>query len=203
MKRIVLIILVLTFYSCSIWLVPPAQQKKYKFCYIENTKVDIESIVNIKGMFFPIASIKSIDTINSSNEGYYLPIYLFYKNGMTTKNPTSPWVIPKEDFPKSWYNHGSTWGQYTLNKDTIKSRYISKPGGQTNYVHDVWFKVINKNTIQQLFGFKDGGTIEVGKIYKFVSYDSLPNPQKAWLMKEKWFWCNEKDWKRYMNNVNN
>lgn len=32
----------------------------------------------------------------------------------------------------------------------------------------------------------------------FMPYDRLPNPNNSWIKKKKWFWCEEKEWKKFM-----
>lgn len=38
---------------------------------------------------------------------------------------------------------------------------------------------------------------ERGDELYFMSFDSLPNPEKAWIKRKKWFWCDEDEWKQY------
>ena len=38
---------------------------------------------------------------------------------------------------------------------------------------------------------------ERGDEFYFMPCDSLPNPEKAWVKRKKWFWCNEDEWKQY------
>ena len=91
-------------------------------------KINIEEIINTNGVFFPEKRINGIDTISLENVGYYLPTYVFYNNKMTTKNIPLEWYINKYKHDKIYT--GGTWGVYELYGDTIKTRYITSPGGR-------------------------------------------------------------------------
>ena len=102
------------------------------------------------------------------------------------------------------------WGRYTMHNDTIKAQYIEPPGGMSWSKTEIWFKIIDRNTIQQLdvdtyvnISHEDskqnqpsGGrrTISLGK---FIIQEKLPNSDKSWLKKREWFWCDKNQYRAW------
>lgn len=107
------------------------------------------------------------------------------------------------------------WGKYIIDGNIIKGQYILPPGAQTWINTEIWFKIIDSQTIEELYfkykekitdqevkecqekGIKSGYTSA-----KFFPLDSLPNPDKSWLKNQKWFWCNEEDYNEFMKQKN-
>lgn len=137
--------------------------------------------------------------------------FVFYPNGMILYN------FYKSEFQNRDFGYEggmSKWGIYELENDTIKAHILTSgrywPATPFGYV---WFKLVDSLTVERLF-YKPNYPItpEDVKDYvehppewrvfkseaKFVPYDSLPNPDKAWLKWKKWFWCDKEqyqDWK--------
>ena len=108
--------------------------------------------------------------------------------------------------PEANYFYGNYWGSYTIHWDTIKVQRIYK-GTSLNdgwAVSEHWYKVIDKNTIQRINSFNLPITMESQPVEKtenpaiFVPISTKPKSDNSWILKERWFWCNESDWEEYM-----
>lgn len=42
---------------------------------------------------------------------------------------------------------------------------------------------------------------ERGDEFYFMSCERLPNPDKSWIKKKKWFWCNQEEWEQYKSSI--
>ncbi len=196
-KISILIIIYLATNSCS--YIIPILSKEYTYCYTEDS-TSINSLINIDGIYFPEDVINGLDTISYGNAGYFSPKYVFYNNSMTTKNIPRNWYVPDKNNEDN-LNNGGTWGMYFVSGDTIMAKYISCCSGQTSHIHDVWFKVIDKNTIKQICCFKNiDGTIST-EVFKFIPQTFLPDSEESWLIKRKRFWCNKSEWKAFRQNL--
>ncbi len=215
MNKYIVIFLVIVLQSCIIYKVKDNIIESFTYCWDENNP-DLDTLLNFDG-FYHKPYIKYKDTINKivDRGATYYPSYIFYKNGFCTMNPPLIWISieEKNEMPKEGFVNGSVWGLYSISGDTIKAQYIPKPGGMSSKKIEIWFKIVNENTIQRLyFKYRDTITYEevskyqqnniVDDLMQFVKLDTLPNPYDSWLIKEKWFWCNEEDYKAYMKEKN-
>lgn len=105
---------------------------------------------------------------------------------------------------------GGLWGKYVVKNDTIMAKFIEAPGGMSWSSGEISFKIVDPNIIQWLYmtfqgnitdtltrqyqSTKDKKNISLGK---FVPNDNLPNPNKSWLMKREWFWCDKNQYKAW------
>lgn len=77
------------------------------------------------------------------------------------------------------------------------------------------YKVIDRHTIQEIsneevlppnisdYEISHSANREksfLNKYYDFIPIEQLPS-SNCWLKEEKWFWCNEEDWKSYMDSI--
>ena len=103
-------------------------------------------------------------------------------------------------------------GMYWIEGDTIKVRCFGQFGGRFSpwSFYEVWFKIIDRNTLEGVFSKSlldmDTSDEEWQPNYKRVLFrfhcaDSIPSSDYSWLKEEKWFWCNEQDWKDYMEKI--
>ncbi len=115
-----------------------------------------------------------------------------------------------------WFYYG-LWGSYILCNDTIKIQYIDKPWPlSSTYGREEWFKIINRDSLIHINSMplstdkSDWKNYENYKAIKNKKYQCIavfvpvvkkPTPENAWILKEKWFWCNEQDWKDYMEKI--
>jgi len=99
-------------------------------------------------------------------------------------------------------------GSYFINEDTIKAQFAESQHSMSSNKGAIWCKIINKNTLQRigftwdepmsdadLKRYQSKNPKEFHTCGNFVQYDSLPDPNKSWLKKRKWFWCNEEEYR--------
>jgi hypothetical protein len=108
------------------------------------------------------------------------------------------------------------WGSYVICGDTIKMQIMHKSYSLNDAWHgkEKWYKIIDKSTIQLINSFyltTDKKEIEmhnyynpyrsIGEYATFIPIPVKPKPDNCWILKEKWFWCDELDWKDYMKKI--
>lgn len=117
------------------------------------------------------------------------------------------------------YFYNSTWGVYKICGDTIKVQYIYKPirGELTGWkASELWFRIIDRNHIEYIDEYpltikgNKANTCSQNRInpqnkkklsqIKLVCTTPTPKFDFSWILREKWFWCNENDWKEFMRN---
>ena len=210
-KYVVILSLLVLMQGCIIYKVKKNTRESFTYCWSEN-KTGLDSLLNLKG-FFHATNVVYKDSVSKIIDfgATYYPCYVFFQNGFSARNLPLEWYLKdhKVNEPPNTYTSGSVWGLYKIYGDTIKVQYIPKPGGMSCKKIEIWFKIINKNTIQELY-FKYGNSItyeevrnyqknkNVNDFMQFVSLDTLPDPYSSWIIKEKWFWCNEEDYEEFM-----
>ena len=161
-------------------------------------------------------------------EGYYSsPSLIFYDNGLVIRPIAKDAVqLNRNDFSllqevaESQETKFSKYhmynfidcGSYRICGDTIKVQMIHKSYSINDYWRgrESWYKIIDRNTLlfisdyvlttnQKEKDFQEKSYPFIGGTKRtFVSVPALPSPDYFWILKEKWFWCNEEDWKSYM-----
>lgn len=109
-----------------------------------------------------------------------------------------------------FYNRGTGWGRYQISGDTIKAQFIESPGGMSWEMGQIWFQIIDKSTIRRLcFQYREPISQRDVAVYQqsengkntslghFVKYDNLPDSNKSWLKRRRWFWCSEDQYTRW------
>ncbi|MDR2906548.1 MAG: hypothetical protein LBU91_00975 [Bacteroidales bacterium] len=172
------------------------------------------------GGFLKDTSIYYIDT--SYNH------FMFYNNGMFVYNIHNAYyddrkktVIKKDilslmkifsqnsEAPGANYFYGNNWGRYIICEDTIKVQQIHKGQSLNDSWHlsEKWYKIIDKNTILCInlinlpTSFHPQSIKRIQYPIVFVPIPAKPKPNKSWILKEKWFWCNEEDWKTHVESL--
>jgi hypothetical protein len=190
----------------------------------DGVKTNIKDLINIDGYF--IHGEPEIDTNDSS----YI-YFMFFEDGIVNMRVCDYNVFPYSDKPqnisqyinqvisnengkqsKLFYN-SLGWGRYTISDDTIKINYHSGWGYPNCYAFEIWFKVIDRNHIVDIYfdritdktsqitdTQKKENLYEDAIPSRFVFLEKIPN-SNSWLKKEKWFWRNESDWKNYMEMI--
>ena len=167
-------------------------------------KTDITSLININGYFVTKFSVTS----GSPPKQRYSSAYtMFFENGMFLGN------FSPSSMNEPWFYRAFNWGHFTISGDTIKTRWTSRPPrvAGTFLAFEVWYVVIDKNTIQPIFSkplfrttpqemarFLENHAHRERPVARFVPADNLPNPDNAWLKQQRWFWCNKDDWREFM-----
>jgi len=106
---------------------------------------------------------------------------------------------------------GSYWGVYKIKDDTlIVYRYDKGTFWKGWSLSEEKYKIIDRKTVQRIYY---RGILKADDSYyntntpwiyndnlHFTSVDLLPSSD-CWLKEEKWIWCNEQDWKDYMQRI--
>lgn len=112
--------------------------------------------------------------------------------------------VPEKD---SFYN-GFNWGLYRIFGDTIKIQVVNHPPRFNPYwyLFEHWYLIKKDGTLFPIYSKNliDDKVLE--KTETTISYRHIETnillPSETWLKKEKWFWCNEEDWRNYMDSIN-
>lgn len=104
---------------------------------------------------------------------------------------------------------GGKWGTYILKEDTIKAQFAESPGGMSRQIGQLWFKIIDQETIKFLY-LKYGDRIVKQEVFKaqnkinenvspgiFLDYTNLPDPNQSWIKNKKWFWCDQNEYRAW------
>ena len=105
-------------------------------------------------------------------------------------------------------------GIYSISNDTIKVQSVNNPTIPKVWgASEVYYKIIDRNTLVEIDArllhkhtSDDSVGFYLSKKYikkseaKFVKMENMP-VFDSWLKREKWFWCNEKEWKEYMESL--
>lgn len=102
------------------------------------------------------------------------------------------------------------WGVYDVFNDTIITECMTRgSGNMASYGFRDTMIVKSPDTLILLsrtticpeesndgyyFHYYKG---ERGDEFYFMPCERLPNPDKSWIKKKKWFWCDENEWKQY------
>ncbi len=204
MKKIILKILFL-FTLCGCPSIYYSYNSDFSMCYKEgNTGLD--SIINLNG-YYRHASVYYGRTSYCNR--------LFYPNGVFIDYFDEVSFQEHKIKRNGFYNRGTLWGVYRLVNDTIIAQTMEAPGGMSWLKEDLAFKIIDSVTIMKLDFWKlnlppnnEQKNLSVPKPYthtvteqiltgEFVPYSDLPDPNKSWIMKKKWFWCYEHEYKTW------
>ena len=204
--------------ACCSYPIPKSIEKSFTYRY-DGKNTGIDTLINIDGFYrekrgvciLQGTSIYYLDTVYSH--------FMFYDNGTYASGISD---IYYDDHKKKWikkddvsmflkdfaenseapganYFYGNNWGGYIICGDTIKVQgmYKARSLNDSWYFHERWYKIIDKNTIQCINAvcFSDPAI--------FYPIPSKPPPDKSWILRERWFWRNEADWKAYMENLKN
>ena len=199
------------------------QEFIYKY---DGKETGIDFLININGYY--IANNYSIDNwIHDTIYGYRYMI--FFKDGMFAQDFHSYALnfndvanffqdIHDRNTSEFYACESCNWGRYLIFGDTIKIQYIVRPilysSNASWNAREVWYKMIDTNTILKIFekpicikNIEKMHYYEARKLNPviplpctFVPTDRIPS-SNCWLKQEKWFWCNEEDWKNYMDSL--
>jgi hypothetical protein len=181
----------------------------------------IDTLLDLSGCF----SVNYLFPFRNEGLGTTYCTVIFYNNGIVVRTRASS-STPLDDFSESmqrevhqiytdsieykYYREGRgmyRWGLYELKGDTIMAQFIDRPyPPDIFYSYLVMYKVIDRHTIQEIYNKKVLPPKELEpdyrekpflyKFYNFIPIEKLPSSD-CWLKDEKWFWCNEEDWKEY------
>ncbi len=193
--------------SCS--SIPRRIKNAFTYCHVD-AYTGLDTLINING-FYTLGTIfydngLAVDLINDD------AVNLQRKDSLYLKE-----LVEKRKYKKGKYSYYNfiDCGGYTICGDTIKVKMIHKGYSINDFWigRETWYKIIDKNTLlvlgdflittnekdkeyeRKAYPFSGGSTVE----FKPVSFK--PPLDYYWILKEKWFWCNESDWKTYMGNI--
>lgn len=196
MKKIIFILGALyTLSSCR--GIPCDVKKAFTYCYTDRY-TGIDTLINI--------------------DGYYNRRTFFFKNGLVVEG-----YYPEHDnmelqklkeFSNERFAFTYFIGIYKIYGDTLKIQYVR----ETQSLNDAgsgrekWYKILNKNKMLCINDFNN--TIvkrerelsksypsDIGDTLQFVPVSvRIPQPDNN-LLRRKWFWCDEQDWKNYMKRI--
>ncbi|NLR77931.1 hypothetical protein [Chitinophaga eiseniae] len=160
----------------------------------KNEIVDADSLIHFDGYYYR--------SDNNGNGNYIV----FYKNGLVGYGCGVNYLRDLSR-PNELLQFCSSWGTYSVSSDTIKIRCSGKGTWMVPYdAIELWFLIKDKEHFEMLV-YKDIcypdypgiRTLKFTAVY--VPSNKLPTYEDCWLLKEKWFWKNENDWKRFVDNL--
>ncbi|WP_165020890.1 hypothetical protein [Dysgonomonas sp. ZJ279] len=216
-KHIKFIILVLATFCSHLLFAGPPKSIKNAFRCFENKDTKISERINIEGFYgghffyenglYARSSIIWSDPEQDINDRVNYDHVLALQKAMDnrTKNEL-------RDFYR-W----EAWGNYKIEGDIIKTQSMENtaPLSAFNGAFETWFRIIDRNTISYLGRIRIGeDEAEKQKLEEEMSKSKgertiiftptpIPPYQKAWILKEKWFWCNKNDRKIFMEKIKN
>lgn len=195
MKRAGLLVFILLVFTKCTMVVPYEVKKNFDYCF-DGNNTGLDSLIRINGYFYPkVYEGEYFDSIQSKDTLY--PSYVFYSNGFVHVEPWYEYLIKEDEklyFGKRWADYGI----YILVGDTIKLKYINPPGGMSREMAEIWFKIIDSNTIQKIYqGIGDdilSGELPplnpyLDSIFTYSPLENKIEPEDTWIMKKKWFHC--------------
>jgi hypothetical protein len=209
MKNLLSLFLPLMLSGCVFFRVPYETRKEFTYCYNGNY-TGIDSLINIDGYYhFPP---KSKDKESLGNVKAYHNC-MFFKDGFFVFDVCLECLKSDETIEHTdFYKGGGRWGLYKIDGDVIKTYSLNPLGSMSLDLSEIWFKIIDNKTILYLQSksevpnnqedlIKLDKFSEIYEVYgNFKYFEHLPDPNKTWLKKEKWIWCNEpeyKEWKKH------
>jgi len=204
--------------------VPKYIRNAFSYCY-NNEDTGIDSLINIEGYYY--ISYPDTGFLKGGSFSFILYRNGLYKALLPAKYDSikkqydislglQEVVIYRDCEKAKWFYFG-IWGGYVICNDTLKIQYIDKPWPlSSTYGSEEWFKVVDRNTLILINTMplstdkSDWRNYEYYKSIRdeqakypavFVPVPVKPSPDDAWILKEKWFWCNEQDWKNYMEKI--
>ncbi len=147
--------------SCGYNTIPKYVIQNFIYCY-DSIDTSIDTMINIEGYYNFVSE-------DCSNCHLYL---MFYKDGTYVEGFYHPRNESIQSYFETMVNNDlkalcyfhlyNDWGRYTINGDTIKLQAINRPvRGSTSavwWINEIWFKIIDKNTIIGINIFKSNTT---------------------------------------------
>lgn len=210
-----IILLVAAVYSCA---VPHKLQRAFTIRY-DGKRTNLDSLLDIRGYYtikiptsYPLHSKPFSKKDSIVYDTLYLN-YLFFDDGMFLcymycVGCSKPGCMPEklkeyanDPVAKKNNSFGGNWGAYSVNKDTIRTQFISKinlrkPSWEAT---EIDFKIIDKHTLvvgnsKPLYpvsktiteNYKRNALNHISRTASLVPANIIPDSD-CWLKKEKWF----------------
>ncbi len=221
-KHIFIAIFVFIFPSCAYIGVPKHIKQGFTYCYYKS-ETNIKKLINVEGYFVNNTQNSSSLAFMFYEDGTFLYEFFDVDEGRREKGKSNISLYFQEIIDDTTgkvstsFNKWFKWGLYIVDGDTIKTQYVNHPLSiSPNWsAWEVWYKVIDRNTIIEIYSkpihymtASDWKNWEKNKKQrektivpsKLIPVKEKPVPD-CWLKREKWFWCNKKDWRNYMDSV--
>jgi len=214
MKKAILTIVICTCLTSSCISIPREIRKAFTYCYTD-TYTGIDTLINIDGYYSannPIIFYDNGLVVHPISSRF---IEQFKNKDTLFLKEIAENLETKES--KSFYDFVDC-GSYVICGDTIKVQMIHKYYSLNDYWSGMerWYKIIDGN-IHLLDRFLITTNQKEKEVYRrnypvpipagggakipFVPVPVKPPLDYYWILKEKWFWCNEQDWKDYMEKI--
>lgn len=170
--------------SCNVVKKYQRTMTKYNQCF--SSKAVLPGAIKHDGYY-------SIPVLYSGDE--HLTNVFFSDNGFVISG------LQPEDL-----NWKAISGIYNISKDTITTfEFIQDPTLNHKGIFISKYLIIDSNTLQEIYGFVVDYNKEVnrpvGGIGKFIPLSETPDLKKFWLLQQKWFWCDEKEYDIFWHNT--
>jgi len=198
--------------SCGYNIVPKHVKQNFTYCY-DGFDTILDTQINIEGYY---------DFLKEDCSGchYYIMFYKdgIYVSGFYYDSMQSHFEYMVNYDSKALYRfhkYNGWWGCYIIDNDTIKLQTVHHPAWWESsmvwWLEEVWYKILDENTIIGIYPSKKPVRYpenleekyymrKYGVPAKFTPLSVKPD-SNCWLKREKWFWCNENDWKHYMDSL--
>jgi hypothetical protein len=210
MKRTIFITIVCfaTIVSCG--SIPRKVKNALTICYT-GTHTNIGELININGYF---SNPWNFDrSLIFYDNGLVVSKFRDYNQERRNNNePRDVHLFLKEvvDNPytrdANFYYDFVDCGNYIISGDIIKVQMIHKTQSMNDmgYGRELWYKIIDRNTLQCIkviflttnkrdkasYARYESNGPDLGVYSTFVPTEAIPSPNYYWILKEKWFWCN-------------
>lgn len=182
-------------------------------CY-DSTYTGLDTMINIHGYYTQMnvsdkhGKFKYVngELVEIGIDTTYLNV-MFYEDGIFIRNLGFQDYAASEGLEKMkregrTFNSRSEYhGTYKVSGDTVKTQFISQGFGNVWFAMEVWYRIIDKSTLQLFFSKHlalEGPDrknpdfqpkfIKDAPYAKFVYVEEIPESD-SWLKKEDWFWC--------------
>ena len=208
-RHLIMWVTVLIFFSCSFPI--PRKLKREFNCYT-GQYTGLDTLINIHG-FYSEMVIRDHTGLSGMKDGKFQKLgidtsyysVIFFNDGLFIGNVGMPGLTASEHINKAGIEGGKvsgTAGTYEVSGDTIKVKYIISGAANNAWGgFEVWYKVIDKNTIVDFYRrlLLVSATDRSKEAYQPKMYSDsnqskfvhVPNMPKSynWLKDEKWFNC--------------
>jgi hypothetical protein len=226
MNKTYLILILILVTSCkAIYHTAPNHIKRdftYKY---DNLKTGIDTLINIYGYYTTDTTeenryiIGTYKNVMFFDDGIFLARFHDYNNDRFEDRKTNIPDLLKEVSQNDSANIRSnfydlfSWGKYSILSDTIKVQFVRRPMlHSTNrawYLYEIWYKIIDRNTIIEVFRDPPRMKLDSNKNYVeiekdelvidsaiFIPVETIPT-SNGWIKYESWFWSDINDYEEW------